>query len=758
MGDPDFHTESAREARVLTAEDLLILFICPQCGQRARVPKRLSGYAIYCPRCKSSNLVTKPAADQSSAGGTVIISRPQRASGLHPPSVMAAEPPSEFITALAGTTPPRGSPTVASTIPFTCTKCRVESKIPAELAGKVLKCPNCQATQIALAGASPVTGVFRRSAKSAAATTAANAPTPAAGTPAAAPTKTAMVDDRGRIIFACISCTFAAYFAPGYGGKTIQCPFCGATQTIDPLPPGAPGTGRFTTPAPGSLGNAQAPAPGSARFTTPAPGTLGNAPAAKPGTARFPTPAPGALGNAPTTKPSPYTNPGTARLRTPAPGTLGTGPVAKPGTDRIQAPSPGAAPGTAGFTTPAPGTLGTGPATPGTGRTLAPGTARFTTPAPGSLGNQPAANPGTGRVPLAPSPAAPGSPAMTGTGRIARSVSGNRFNTPMPGSLIAPAPGEALVAHAKLPPPPTPKPATLLPPTPRPLTVVTDSGRFVVKPADAPPSSATAPFAAAPTAASAAPTPTAAAVPPVNAATPTGTAPVAPSAAVPARPATSTAASAPAPAPASLRITTSSTLAPVPAAAPSAAAGTAAPAIAQTPLATIILVRWLWTLGILVVCLALLWGAATSQLLILRSQHDAGSLIAQTAHERQTANEMAAQARAAELHAEDELTTERAAHAKAITDLAAATAQCDALRSSLAAERDRNTALQDEMAARDRIERELTVALTGPDEGKLQLMNNLVQDLVQEIAARIAIERRFHAAGLSPANATPAQH
>jgi hypothetical protein len=743
MGDPEFQTESAREARILTAEDLLILFICPQCGQRARVPKRLSGYAIYCPRCKSSNLVTKPAADQSSAGGTVIISRPQRASGLHPPSVMAAEPASEFLTALPGTTPPRGSPTVASTIPFTCTKCRVESKIPAELAGKVLKCPHCQATQIALAGASPVTGVFRRSANSAAVTAAANAPTPAAGTPAAAPTKTAMVDDRGRIIFACISCTFAAYFAPGYGGKTIQCPFCGATQTIDPLPPGAPGTGRFTTPAPGTLGNAQAPAPGSARFTTPAPGTLGNAPAAKP---------------------SPYTNPGTARLRTPAPGTLGTGPVAKPGTDRTQALSSGAAPGTAGFTTPASDTLGNGPATPGTGRTQAPGIARFTTPAPGNLGNQPgnqpAANPGTGRVSLAPSPAAPKSPAVTSTGRIARSVSGNRFNTPLPGSLIAPAPGQALVPNAKLPPPPTPKPATLLPPTPRPMTVVTDSGRFVVKPADAPPSSGTSSLAASPTAATAAATPPAGAVPPATAATPTGTAPFSPSSAVAARPATSTAAiaaSAPVPAPASLRITTSSTLAPVPAAAPSAAAGTA-PAIAQTPLATIILVRWLWTLGILVVCLALLWGAATSQLLILRTQHDAGSLIAQTAHERQTANEMAAQARAAELHAEDELTAERSAHAKAIADLAAATAQFDALRSGLAAERDRNTALQDELAARDKVERELTEALTGPDEGKLQVMNNLVQDLVQEIAARIAIERRFHAAGLTPANATPAQH
>ena len=232
--------------------ETLILFTCESCGYRARVPRAFDGAAILCPSCTSSQVVTAKPETGPRSGDTQVIKSPEPApapaSGPGPAGSAAATPapaaPSPFAPSapspLAPSTPPPTAPpaiappaiapptpaAIAPTeklqlgkISFECTKCHARARIPSEYAGKVVRCPSCDAVQIALGGASPATG---RVVKGQATVFAA-----------------AKLDQNGKIIFTCTACAYSARLAQGYAGKAIQCPGCKSAQMVGILPLGA---------------------------------------------------------------------------------------------------------------------------------------------------------------------------------------------------------------------------------------------------------------------------------------------------------------------------------------------------------------------------------------------------------------------------------------------------------------------------------------------------------------------------------------
>jgi ssDNA-binding Zn-finger/Zn-ribbon topoisomerase 1 len=363
MVDPDSNTYPALDAPAGT-DDNLTLFVCPACGQRARVPKMFAGHSIKCPKCKTTQAVAE-LADQTQQGGTILLRRPQEVT-----DAIAAEAKKKADEAAA---PAAGDPAAPAlvmpapsalmpkniaepapvpaadaapahtgpTIPFHCTKCLTESAVPAEYAGKVIKCPKCQAVQIALAGVAPMTGMFAKP-KSA---FAAAEPAAAAPTLAGAPAKTAVVDDRGRIVFTCGACRFSAYFAQSYGGKPIQCPACGTAQTIDPLP------GQMVTPTTSAAAAAHAGSGSGAAPVIGAGGVVissGRQEAPIPAQAHAPQPLVG-TGRIHSPAPHPPGSVGTGRVpnsqfSTPLPGSLNTPSPGQALTSRHKAPVPAPAP------------------------------------------------------------------------------------------------------------------------------------------------------------------------------------------------------------------------------------------------------------------------------------------------------------------------------------------------------------------------------------------------------------------------------
>ncbi len=210
--------------------ETLILFTCEACGYRARVPRAFDGAAILCPSCTSSQVVTAKPETGPRSGDTQVIKAPEPApAAATPPQAPATPPP----TALPPAAPPAAAPaptvapaSIAPTeklqlgkIAFECTKCHAKARIPSEYAGKVVRCPSCDAVQIALGGAAPATG---RMVKGQATVFA-----------------TAKLDGNGKIIFTCTACNYSARLAQGYAGKAIQCPSCKAAQMVGILPLGA---------------------------------------------------------------------------------------------------------------------------------------------------------------------------------------------------------------------------------------------------------------------------------------------------------------------------------------------------------------------------------------------------------------------------------------------------------------------------------------------------------------------------------------
>jgi hypothetical protein len=144
------------------------------------------------------------------------------------------------------------------------------------------------------------------------------------------------------------------------------------------------------------------------------------------------------------------------------------------------------------------------------------------------------------------------------------------------------------------------------------------------------------------------------------------------------------------------------------------------------------------------------------KLVTATTQRDVFSAQLNQSFEReQSTLQLANAANAAQTRAESDLASERAAHEQDSNALALARAQLAAERGAHASDSQRAHAaiasLTADIAARDKEISDLTTALSGPDEQKAQLTATLTDELIHEIAARIAAEKQLSAT--APASA-----
>ena len=170
--------------------DLLdgIDFACPDCGHRSRYPLVHSGKSVACPSCKRNHMIPAPASE------------------------------SALPAALA---PAVAKPVTGETekILFVCGSCHYRARIPGQYAGMAVRCPSCDAAQIANPDSSGgTTGSTVQLSK-----------VPTAGH------KTTI--RAGNILFICSLCNFEAQLAKHYVGKAIRCPGCHAPQVVAGEPP-----------------------------------------------------------------------------------------------------------------------------------------------------------------------------------------------------------------------------------------------------------------------------------------------------------------------------------------------------------------------------------------------------------------------------------------------------------------------------------------------------------------------------------------
>ncbi len=143
-----------------------IVFTCPACHYRARIPEHYMGMSIRCPGCSKPQVVLQSADAHVSTGRTVSITRvattplpfsleeagaPMGTTAL-PEGPTASEPAAVAQPASAARlrTPPAGS--LGSAVPnliFVCTACAFRARIPGSYAGKTILCPKCSISQIA---------------------------------------------------------------------------------------------------------------------------------------------------------------------------------------------------------------------------------------------------------------------------------------------------------------------------------------------------------------------------------------------------------------------------------------------------------------------------------------------------------------------------------------------------------------------------------------------------------------------------------
>jgi hypothetical protein len=181
----------AAPARPAAPADGKILFICSSCNYRARIPQQYVGVAVRCPSCNVSQIAT--AHDQPSTGQTVSISRmetaPATESGTHG----------------------------GDAIDFVCSACGFATQFSAGFAGKVIRCPGCQAEQMV-----------------------GTAPEPQAAEP---PPPQASAGGSEKVRFTCTACGFRARIPAHYAGQTIHCPGCNMVQLVLRTGP-SPATGQ----------------------------------------------------------------------------------------------------------------------------------------------------------------------------------------------------------------------------------------------------------------------------------------------------------------------------------------------------------------------------------------------------------------------------------------------------------------------------------------------------------------------------------
>ena len=172
---------------------------CPGCGRRSRYPVVHAGKVVACPSCKHEHEIPQ-----------------QDGTGINPtlpsaPVVPTAPPAPPAVTKKANTQPMSGD---AEKILFVCGSCQYRARIPAQYAGMAVKCPSCDAAQIAnVDGAVGSTGKTVQLSK-----------IPTAGH------KTTIRP--GNVLFICSQCNFEAQLAKHYVGKAIRCPGCHAPQVV----------------------------------------------------------------------------------------------------------------------------------------------------------------------------------------------------------------------------------------------------------------------------------------------------------------------------------------------------------------------------------------------------------------------------------------------------------------------------------------------------------------------------------------------
>jgi hypothetical protein len=239
-----------------------ILFVCPSCGYRAKIPPNYLGMSIRCPGCNSAQTVVKPSDKASESTGKTVTITKVAATPLPFTMDEAKQPTAPAVAKAVTRTPLPGSldavapPSVpanqalpsgggGATVTFTCTACAYRARIPASYAGRNILCPKCNAAQVAPAvGANtgPSTGTTARIERVATNTPAhgtpalpanAAAPIAAAAAPAERPVSaSAQVEISDKILFTCASCGMRARLPAKYAGNTIKCPKCSKPGTV----------------------------------------------------------------------------------------------------------------------------------------------------------------------------------------------------------------------------------------------------------------------------------------------------------------------------------------------------------------------------------------------------------------------------------------------------------------------------------------------------------------------------------------------
>lgn len=173
-----------------TTHDGQPLFVCSACGYRARIPEQYLGLAVTCPSCEVVQIANQQNSEQPSTGNTQRLAKLKTSEPVEPSSAGAVD---------------------GSKIPFTCTACGFNTHLGSSLAGKAIRCPSCQATQVVPGKPG---GSFDKP-----------SPIPASMSAGAAPTAE-------KVRFTCTSCGFKARIPGHYAGQVIHCPGCNSVQLV----------------------------------------------------------------------------------------------------------------------------------------------------------------------------------------------------------------------------------------------------------------------------------------------------------------------------------------------------------------------------------------------------------------------------------------------------------------------------------------------------------------------------------------------
>ena len=131
-----------------------ILFVCPGCGYRAKIPGNYLGMSIRCPGCATAQTVQTPVEKSEATGKTVSITRVATTplpftvdEAKQPHAAFAAGSAAKLATAAAplgresapsSPPPPATQPSggASPTLVFVCSACAFRARIPLIYAGK----------------------------------------------------------------------------------------------------------------------------------------------------------------------------------------------------------------------------------------------------------------------------------------------------------------------------------------------------------------------------------------------------------------------------------------------------------------------------------------------------------------------------------------------------------------------------------------------------------------------------------------------